>query len=48
MRMGVHLVDFAVAGGAAALGPTLAAAARAAAESGLDSLSVMDHYFQME
>lgn len=48
MRMGVHLVDFAVAGGTAALGPTLAAAARAAEESGLDSLSVMDHYFQME
>lgn len=48
MRVGVHLVDFAFAGGSAAMGPTLAAAARAAEESGLDSLSVMDHYFQME
>ncbi|MFM8352478.1 MAG: LLM class F420-dependent oxidoreductase [Actinomycetales bacterium] len=48
MRIGVHLVDFRFDGGAAEIGPTLSAAARAAEESGLDNLSVMDHYFQME
>lgn len=48
MRVGVHLVNFDVPGGGAAIGPTLAEAGRAAEEAGLDNLSVMDHYFQME
>ena len=48
MRLGVHLVNFGLPGGASAIGPTLAEAGRAAEEAGLDNLSVMDHYFQME
>jgi len=48
MRVGVHLVNFAFPGGAAAIGATLAAVGSAAEEAGLDNLSVMDHYFQLE
>ncbi|MFZ0323545.1 MAG: LLM class F420-dependent oxidoreductase [Actinomycetes bacterium] len=48
MRVGVHLVNFGLPAGAAAIGPTMAEAGRAAEEAGLDNLSVMDHYFQME
>lgn len=48
MRVGVHLVNFASPGGAAAIGATLAAVGSAAEEAGLDNLSVMDHYFQLE
>ena len=48
MRVGVHLVNFGLPEGAAAIGPTLAEAGRAAEEAGLDNVSVMDHYFQME
>jgi F420-dependent oxidoreductase-like protein len=48
MRLGVHLVNFSLPGGAAAIGPTLAATGRAAEEAGLDNLSLMDHYFQLD
>jgi F420-dependent oxidoreductase-like protein len=48
MRLGVHLVDFALPGGPEAIGPTIAAVGRAADEAGLDNLSLMDHYFQLE
>ena len=48
MRVGVHLVNFARPGGPSAIGPTIAEVGRAAEEAGLDNLSVMDHYFQME
>ncbi len=48
MRVGVHLVNFGLPAGASAIGPTMAEAGRAAEEAGLDNLSVMDHYFQME
>ena len=48
MRVGVHLVNFGLPGGTSAIGPTMAEAGRAAEEAGLDNLSVMDHYFQME
>ena len=48
MRLGVHLVNFAIPGGPATLATTLAEAGRAAEEAGLCNLSVMDHYFQME
>lgn len=48
MELGVHLVNFNYPGGTAAIGPTLAAAGRAAEEAGVDNLSVMDHYLQME
>ena len=48
MRVGVHLVNFDVPGGIAAIGSTMTQAGLAAEEAGLDNLSVMDHYFQME
>jgi F420-dependent oxidoreductase-like protein len=48
MRLGVHVVRFDFDGGAPTIGPTLAAFGVAAEEAGLDNVSVMDHYFQME
>ncbi len=48
MRLGMHLISFDFDGGPAAIAPTVAAVAAAAEEAGLDNLSVMDHYFQME
>jgi len=48
MRLGVHLVNFGLAAGASSIAPTMAEVGRAAEEAGLDNLSVMDHYFQME
>jgi len=48
MRIGVHLVNFGLPGGTAAIASTMSEVGRAAEEAGLDNLSVMDHYFQME
>lgn len=48
MRLGVHLVNFSLPGGPAAIGPSLAATARAAEEAGVDNVSLMDHYFQLD
>ena len=48
MRLGVHIIDFEFPGGAGAIGPTLADVGRSVEEAGLDNLSAMDHYFQME
>ena len=48
MELGVHLVSFALPGGPESIGPTLAATARAAEEAGVDNLSFMDHYLQLE
>jgi F420-dependent oxidoreductase-like protein len=48
MRLGVHLISFDFDGGAAAIAPTVAGFGAAAEEAGLDGVSVMDHYFQME
>ena len=48
MRIGVHLVDFDLPGGPASLGPTLAATGRAAEEAGVDNLTLMDHYLQLD
>ena len=48
MKLGVHLVNFALAGGPESIGPTLAATGRAAEDAGLDNLSFMDHYLQLE
>jgi F420-dependent oxidoreductase-like protein len=48
MRLGVHVWDFTVGGGPAAIGPELARVAEAAEEGGISWLSVMDHYFQMD
>ncbi|MGV9805799.1 LLM class F420-dependent oxidoreductase [Micromonospora chersina] len=47
MRLGVHLVNFDVPGGAAAIGPTLARVGAAAEAAGVDNLSTMDHYLQI-
>jgi F420-dependent oxidoreductase-like protein len=48
MKLGVHLVNFELPGGAAAIGPTLAQVGQAVDAAGIDNVSVMDHYFQME
>lgn len=48
MRIGVHIVNFGLAGGAPAIAPMMSAVGAAAEEAGLDNLSVMDHYFQMD
>jgi F420-dependent oxidoreductase-like protein len=47
MKIGVHLVNFALSGGSASIAPTLAAVGRAADEVGVANLSLMDHYFQL-
>ena len=44
----MHFPDFTLPGGPEALGPTLAATARAADDGGCAAFTVMDHYFQME
>jgi F420-dependent oxidoreductase-like protein len=46
--LGIHVANFSLPGGPAALGPTLAATARAAEEGGCTTLTLMDHWFQME
>jgi F420-dependent oxidoreductase-like protein len=48
MRLGVHVVSFDVAGGTPAIASTLAETARLAEQAGVDNLSVMDHYLQMQ
>jgi F420-dependent oxidoreductase-like protein len=47
MRLGVHVVNFDVDGGPAAIGPTLARVGEAAERAGVANLSVMDHYLQI-
>ncbi len=48
MKLGVHCSNLTWPGGPAALGETLAGVARAADEGGFATLTMMDHYFQME
>src|SRR5512137_632978 len=48
MRLGVHIVNFEMPGGVEAIGSTLARLGAAVDEAGVENLSVMDHYFQME
>ncbi|HET7430237.1 MAG TPA: LLM class F420-dependent oxidoreductase [Nocardioides sp.] len=48
MKLGVHCSNLSWPGGAEALGPTLAGVAAAADEGGFTTLTMMDHYFQME
>jgi F420-dependent oxidoreductase-like protein len=48
MRLGVHVVRFDVPGGTSSIAPTLARVGEVAESVGIDSLSVMDHYFQMD
>ena len=48
MKVGVHLVNFTLPDGPPSIGPTMAAVARAAEDAGVDNLSLMDHYLQLE
>jgi F420-dependent oxidoreductase-like protein len=48
MKVGIHITNFGWPGGAPAIGPTLAEIGRAAEDGGIASISVMDHFFQME
>ncbi|OBG69544.1 LLM class F420-dependent oxidoreductase [Mycobacterium sp. E3339] len=47
MELGVHFIDF-LPGDPAALGPTLAEAAKAAERGGATLFTLADHFFQME
>jgi F420-dependent oxidoreductase-like protein len=48
MDIGIHLASFTLPGGPEALAGTLAETARAADQGGARTLTLMDHYFQME
>lgn len=48
MKIALHLFYLSLAGGPPALAPALAAMARAADQGGFSTLTMMDHYFQME
>ena len=48
MELALHFMNFTLPGGNTALGPTLAATAQAAEEAGCSTLTMMDHWFQME
>jgi F420-dependent oxidoreductase-like protein len=48
MKLGVHVVNFDIDGGPAAIGPALAAIGQAAESAGVSNLSVMDHYLQLD
>ncbi len=48
MKVGVHCYRYTVTGGSPAIGPTLARLGEAAESAGVDTISVMDHWFQME
>ncbi|GFG73473.1 LLM class F420-dependent oxidoreductase [Mycobacterium botniense] len=47
MELGVHFIDF-LPGDPARLGPTLAAAAKAAEQAGAAMFTLADHFFQMD
>ena len=47
MELGVHYIDF-LPGAPESMGPTLAAAAKAAEEGGATMFTLADHFFQME
>ena len=48
MELALHVADFTWSADPARLAPTLAATALAADEAGFTTLTLMDHYFQME
>lgn len=48
MRVSIHVVSFTWPGAPESIGPTLAGAAQAAEDAGVSSISLMDHWFQME
>jgi F420-dependent oxidoreductase-like protein len=47
MQLGIHVVSFKYPDGPASIGPTLARVGQVAEAVGVESLSVMDHYFQL-
>src|SRR6195952_5671592 len=48
MKLAVHCANLTWPGGPAALGSTLAEVAQVADQGGVSTLTMMDHYFQME
>jgi F420-dependent oxidoreductase-like protein len=48
MKLGLHITSFAWAGAPESIPDTLCSVARAAEDAGFHSISVMDHFFQME
>jgi F420-dependent oxidoreductase-like protein len=48
MRVGVHVVNFSLPGGPAAIASTLTELCRAAEDAGVSNLSAMDHYLQLD
>lgn len=48
MKLGLHIVNFTLPGGAERLAPMLSGVAAAAEEVGISHISVMDHFFQLE
>ncbi len=48
MKLGLHLVNFTLPGGAATLAPMLGTVADAAEAVGVSHISLMDHFFQLE
>jgi F420-dependent oxidoreductase-like protein len=47
MQFGIHFMNFTLPGGTESIAPTLAATARAADEGGLETFTLMDHWFQI-
>ncbi|MBJ7471653.1 MAG: LLM class flavin-dependent oxidoreductase, partial [Solirubrobacteraceae bacterium] len=48
MKLAIHVPNFTLPGGPEGIAPALAATARAAEDAGVDTLTLMDHWFQME
>ena len=48
MKLGVHIVNFEMVGGTESIASNLAQVGRSVEDAGIQNLSVMDHYFQME
>ncbi len=48
MDVGLHVVNFTLPGGASSIAPTLGAIAESAEAAGVKTLTVMDHFFQLE
>jgi F420-dependent oxidoreductase-like protein len=48
MKLNIHYPHFGQAGGTEAIGPNLAATARAAEDGGVSTFTLMDHWFQLE
>ena len=48
MKLAIHYPNFTLPGGPSAMGPDIAATARAAEDGGCAAFTVMDHWFQME